>query len=121
MPHWWVNHKQTYREETEGGYVWSPKRNHDGARNRTYDNLAQVEPGDLIFSYANQLISQIGIATDRGMASSKPADFGNKGENWNADGWMVPVRWTQLNSPIRPKDFLPETAATSGNPFANWP
>ena len=22
---WWVNHKQTYRQEVNGGYLWSPK------------------------------------------------------------------------------------------------
>lgn len=106
MANWWVNHKQTYRQETDGGYLWSPKRNQNGARNQTYENMAQVEPGDLIFSYANGQISQVGIATDRGMSSSKPSEFGSKGGNWNADGWMVPVRWIGLRSPIRPKDHL---------------
>ena len=26
MRYWWVNQGQTYREEREGGYLWSPKR-----------------------------------------------------------------------------------------------
>jgi hypothetical protein len=29
---WWVNHKQTYRQETDGGSIWSPKANANGAR-----------------------------------------------------------------------------------------
>ena len=53
MAFWWVNHKQTYRQETEGGYVWSPKVTADGRRNVTYDNLARCQAGDVVFSYAN--------------------------------------------------------------------
>jgi hypothetical protein len=26
MRFWWVNHKQTYRQEIGGGYIWSPKK-----------------------------------------------------------------------------------------------
>ena len=33
MRYWWVNQNQTYRQEIEGGYLWSPKRNANGARN----------------------------------------------------------------------------------------
>lgn len=47
MPsYWWVNHKQTYRQETEGGYIWSPKANANGARNVSYDNLTRCQRGD---------------------------------------------------------------------------
>ena len=31
MAFWWVNHKQTYRQETDGGYIWSPKTNANGS------------------------------------------------------------------------------------------
>lgn len=110
MANWWVNHKLTYREETEGGYLWSPKRNKNGARNQTYDNMGLVAPGDLIFSYADQLIRQVGIAADKAMPSPKPADFGNKGEYWNTEGWLVPVQWQPLANPISPKSIISELA-----------
>src|SRR5687767_7224475 len=29
--YWWVNHKQTHKEELSGGYIWSPKKNKNGA------------------------------------------------------------------------------------------
>ena len=47
---WWVNHKQTVRQETEGGYIWSPKQNANGAKNVSYDNLAarQVVVADVL-------------------------------------------------------------------------
>jgi len=63
MRFWWVNHKQTYRQEIGGGYIWSPRTKSDGSRNQSYDNLRLVLPGDVVFSYAEALIRQIGIAT----------------------------------------------------------
>jgi hypothetical protein len=32
MRYWWVNQNQTFRQEIAGGYLWSPKRNANGAR-----------------------------------------------------------------------------------------
>ena len=43
MAFWWVNHKQTIRQETEGGYIWFPKQNANGAKNVTYDNLVRCQ------------------------------------------------------------------------------
>ena len=60
MGFWWVNHKQTYRQETDGGYIWSPKTNANGARNTSYDNLARCQNGYVFLSYAFGRISQIG-------------------------------------------------------------
>ena len=33
MRYWWVNQNQTHRQEIGGGYLWSPKRNANSARN----------------------------------------------------------------------------------------
>jgi hypothetical protein len=35
---WWVNHKQTARQERSGGYLWAPKSERSGARSLFYDN-----------------------------------------------------------------------------------
>lgn len=48
---WWVNQNQTYRHEVQGGYLWSPKRNANGARNPFYESTREVAPGDLVFSF----------------------------------------------------------------------
>ncbi len=49
---WWVNQNKTYRQETKGGYLWSPKRKRNGARNPFYDHMRLVTPGDIILSFA---------------------------------------------------------------------
>jgi hypothetical protein len=38
MPrYWWVNHQQTWRQEIEGQYLWSPKLNANGSRKAPAD------------------------------------------------------------------------------------
>jgi len=42
MKYWWVNQNQTFRQEIEGDYLWSPKRNKNGRRNPFYE-FSRVE------------------------------------------------------------------------------
>jgi hypothetical protein len=94
MPsYWWVNHKQTYRQETDGGYIWSPKANANGARNVTYDNLTRCQRGDVVFSYANGRISQLGLVETAAVTATKPPEFGSARENWSQEGWLVRGNW----------------------------
>jgi putative restriction endonuclease len=106
MRYWWVNQNQTYAHEVRGGYLWSPKTNANGARNRFYDNMKDVEPGDVIFSFSDTLIKAIGIATEAAVTSPKPDEFGTKGGNWAPEGWMVLVQYTELERPIKPKTHI---------------
>lgn len=74
MPrYWWVNHKQTFRQEIDGTHLWSPKRNANGARNVFYDNMRAAAPGDLVLSFADGLIRHVGRMARCG-ASGRPAD-----------------------------------------------
>lgn len=103
---WWVNHKQTFKAEFDGGYIWSPKTNQNGARNKTYENLTQVEPGDVVVSYADAQIKAIGIAMSNYAEAPKPEAFGTIGASWAADGWLVSINWVALSTSISPKAHL---------------
>ena len=105
MRYWWVNQNQTYRHETQGGFLWSPKRNRDGRRSKFYDNMMEVQAGDLILSFCNTQIKAIGIAQGSAQSAFKP-EFGNIGKQWDDDGWYVPVEFEEVSKPIRPKDFI---------------
>ena len=59
--YWWVNQNQTYRAEVSGGYLWSPKRNKNGARSQFYENMREVAPGDLVFSFRDTKIKAVGV------------------------------------------------------------
>lgn len=104
--YWWVNHKQTYRAELEGGYIWSPKENQNGARNQTYINLTLVRSGDVVISYAGAAIRAIGVATGAHQEKPKPEAFGQAGQNWSEIGWFVPVEWSVLSKAVSPKTHL---------------
>lgn len=53
MNYWWVNHKQTYKAEVGGGYIWSPTKNKNNSVNKSYINLTETNIGDVVFSYAD--------------------------------------------------------------------
>jgi hypothetical protein len=106
MRYWWVNQNQTYRHEVEGGYLWSPKRNANGARNPFYESMREVAPGDLVLSYADTLICAIGIAQSYCWESPKPLEFGAAGQNWENVGWKVNVAFRGLEQRVRPKDHM---------------
>jgi hypothetical protein len=106
MRYWWVNQNQTYRHEVGGGYLWSPKRNANGARNPFYESMREVAPGDLVFSFLDTRIVAIGIAQSYCWESPKPLEFGNAGQNWEDIGWKVRVVFTELLHKVRPKDHI---------------
>src|SRR6185312_569083 len=106
MRYWWVNQNQTYRHEIEGGYLWSPKRNANGARNPFYEAMREVAPGDLIFSFVDTRILALGIAQSYCWESPKPQEFGSAGQNWEDIGWRVKVKFTDLLHKLRPKDHI---------------
>jgi putative restriction endonuclease len=106
MRYWWVNQNQTYRHEVQGGYLWSPKRNANGARNPFYESMREVAPGDLIFSFMDTRIFAVGIAQSYCWESPKPQEFGTAGQNWENIGWKVTVQFTELENKVRPKDHI---------------
>jgi putative restriction endonuclease len=106
MRFWWVNQNKTYRHEIQGGYLWSPKRNANGARNPFYESMREVAPGDLIFSFKDTRIFAIGIALSYCWENPKPLEFGSVGQNWESIGWKVKVSFTELRNVIRPKDHM---------------
>jgi hypothetical protein len=106
VAYWWVNHKQTRDHEVRGGYLWSPIRNANAARNQSYDNMALVKPGDIVFSYANGYVGAIGHVVQAASVSPKPAEFGNVGDYWSNEGWLVDVNFDDVPKPIRPRDNI---------------
>ena len=106
--YWWVNHTQTSKHELGGGYLWSPKQNKNGAYNQFYSNMREASPGDYVFSFADAIISQVGIVNDFASTSPKPMEFGQVGASWASEGWHLPVSWRKLDSSVKPKEFIDE-------------
>jgi len=108
MRYWWVNQNQTYRHEIAGGYLWSPKRNANKARNPFYESMREVAPGDIIFSFRDTRIAALGIARSYCYESPKPTEFGTAGSYWEAIGWKIDVSFRELNNRIHPKSHIGE-------------
>lgn len=106
MRYWWVNQNQTFAHEFRGGYLWSPKRKSNQARNPFYEFMREVAPGDLIFSFQGTYIRALGIAQSHCYEAPKPTEFGAAGTNWSDIGWKIEVRYFQLQNQIRPADDM---------------
>jgi len=102
---WWVNQNQTFMEEIGGGFMWSPKANSNGARNQFYDNMNEVQPGDVVFSFSDTKIKAIGRVTSFAQTQPRP-DFHNPGKGWSSEGWFVETDFVELDNQIRPKDHI---------------
>jgi hypothetical protein len=110
MAFWWVNHKQTRDHEVQGDYLWSPKFNQNGARNRSYDNMARAVPGDVVFSYADGRIGAVGVVIADASTAPKPLEFGKTGAYWSNEGWFLPVAFEAAPHVVRPKDHISRIA-----------
>jgi len=104
--YWWVNQNQTFRHEVGGGYLWSPKRKANAARNPFYEFMREVSPGDIIFSFCDTLIRAFGVARSHAYESPKPSEFGAVGRNWDEIGWRIDVEFHEEVSPFRPADWI---------------
>jgi hypothetical protein len=117
MRYWWVNQNQTYKHEVQGGFLWSPKRRKDGARNHFYDTMMQVRAGDLVLSFCDTQIKAVGVAQGPAQSASKP-EFGTVGDQWSNEGWLVPVEFEVAEQPVRPKDYIEELAPHLADKYA---
>ena len=103
---WWVNHNQTARQEIGGNYLWSPKTESNGARSQFYNNMRQAMPGDVVLSYSEQAVRNVGRVAEFALTAPKPPEFGTTGSNWSHDGWLLPVYWTPLAQPVSPRAMI---------------
>jgi hypothetical protein len=111
--YWWVNHRQNFRQEFDGAYLWSPKANRNGSANESYNNMTRVEPGDTVLSFAGGELRAAGVILARVREAPKPTEFFNVPEDaGNGElGWQVPVRLHLLDRPLRVKEHAAELAS----------
>lgn len=100
LRYWWVNHKQTYKDEHACGYIWSPKTKKNNTYNLGYESLARVRTGDVVISFAWQEIKAIGVASGECREEPIPDSHSQAAEAWGDIGWMVPIEWFALDYPV---------------------
>lgn len=65
-----------------------------------------VRPGDIVFSYAHGRIGAAGRVTEAASPSPKPIEFGNVGDYWSNEGWLVEVDFKQAHRSLQPKAHI---------------
>jgi putative restriction endonuclease len=93
-------------QEISGGYLWSPKVENSGARSQFYENMRLASPRDHVLSYAKGVIAFVGTVTEFAFSAAKPTEFANVGKQWAKEGWLLPVLWQRLSTPVRPKSVI---------------
>jgi hypothetical protein len=106
MKFWWVNHKQTFQQEFVGKYIWSPKRKRNDQINPFYENMREVAPGDVIYSFADGAVQGFGMARTPCYTSPRPDEFGHIGQAWNEVGWRVDIDFQRFTEPILPTQHM---------------
>jgi hypothetical protein len=110
--HWWVNHREAPRLEIEGGYLWSPAKGKSEAVNLSSANLNEVQPGDVVFSFADGVVGAIGMALGRAKEAPEPATGQATPRKRKATmGWQLPVRFVGLARPLSTMEHAGELAS----------
>jgi len=103
---WWVSHNQTFRQEVDGNYMWSPKVTQESHRSQFYENMRETARGDFVFSFNDTKIMALGIVEGPAYTCPKPAEFGRIGANWKDIGWRVDVSFKRLERQITPRQHM---------------
>ena len=67
--------------------------------------MTYVRAGDLVLSFCDTKIKAVGVATGLAETETRP-EFGPTGNQWNKQGWRVPVKFSKIADPIKPKDLI---------------
>lgn len=112
---WWVNQGTTYGKARRQGVIWAPLLNKAGRRERHWETMDEVRPGDKILHYSQGSLRAVGTAQDSASAATNP--FGN--EEWNEDGRLIHVRYEDLREEV-PLGLIPASVRkTAGGPFTS--
>ena len=103
---WWINHSHTHRHEIAGSYLWfanNPRKSK--ARSESEKNTQRLLPGDVVFSFADGAVGAVGVVLGSAREAAKPAELDSVAQYAAAkSGWMVPVRFMALSSPLRTEE-----------------
>ena len=62
MAIFYVNQTRTYKDEKEGGFVWSPQLTTNGRKDKGYTTMTHIKKNDLIIHCSSGMLKAISIA-----------------------------------------------------------
>lgn len=99
MNYYLVFQNKSYKEESNGGYIWAPQKNKKGGGEFHWHNVAEVKKGDIILHCFNQRIVAISEAVQNGHEEKRPEQLKERGD-WKKEGWMAEVEYKELDTPF---------------------
>lgn len=110
---WWVNQGTTYAKARHEGVIWAPMRDKRGRPQHHWDAMDEVRAGDVILHYSNGFLRAIGTAEAAASPARNPYDT----DEWDRDGRLVRVRYSDLHQEI-PLAAIPARVRTpASGPF----
>lgn len=100
MACWWVFQNTTYKEESEGSFLWAPKKDKGGKTPYHWKTMLQLEDGDIVFSCVKQKIVAISTVINAAYTFDKPFYDTNLDNTWETEGYKADLLFTELNTPI---------------------
>jgi putative restriction endonuclease len=97
MNYYWVNQKQTYKQERKGGYLWAPKKDKRGKPKWFWETMLLVQPGDIIFNHVKGTLRSYCIAQSSAYDHNKPTDIE---QDWDELGWKIDVVYYDIANPV---------------------
>lgn len=112
---WWVNQGSSFKDESNGGYIWAPLKTKSGSVVQHHANVAEVRQGDGIIHYANGFIRSLGIVVSEPRKAPRPPQA--HGSESVTDGYLASVGYTHLVEPLALDDIPIDWRLAEGGPF----
>ena len=100
---WQVQHDATGIAAESLGLLWSPKKTKTGSNSKWYTNMAEVQPGDRIYSYRNGKIQALGIAETIAVSGISPFSD-DEIDKEEEEGWLLKTKFISMPTPFSPTE-----------------
>ncbi|MCQ4636062.1 hypothetical protein NE619_04930 [Anaerovorax odorimutans] len=104
MNYFWVFQNKTFREESQGGFLWAPQKDKLGHNKSHWSLMKEVKKGDAIVHSVNGKIAAISFAKEDCYVAQRPATQGFG--DWEKQGWRVDCEYYFPAQTIRTKDYI---------------
>ena len=96
----------TFKEESEGSFIWAPQNNIAGGTCHYWDSLMDVREGDIILNCDDGYIKAVSRAMGSFVECVRPIQYSDDVNGfWSSKGRKVECEYTLIKNPIRTSDY----------------
>ncbi len=112
---WWVNQRETHRQQKEGEYLWAPQQSKGGRKYGHHTNLLDAKIGDIVFCYSTPKILSVGIVRATAIEAKIPSEIDK--EESQKDGYKVELSYFDLKTDIKKEEIPIQWRLNEKPPF----